>query len=95
MSTATNWQPRNKIKIKIPIQVIPLLEASQIKMDMQNVTLTHHLASQIRNRNSEVGIKKRLSEKYKWNYQLQQEVDMEIFKQNFTSFTNIIKNIFR
>ena len=56
-------------------------------MDMHNVTLTHHLASQIRNRHSEVGIQKRLSEKYKWNYQLQREIDMESFRQNFTSFT--------
>ena len=32
--------------------------------------------------------RKRLSEK-KWNYQLQREIDMDIFKQNFTSFTSI------
>ena len=74
-------------KIEIPIRIVPLLKASHIKMDMHNVTLTHHLASQIRNRHSKVGIQKRLSEKYKWNYQLQRKIDMDSFRQNFTSFT--------
>ena len=75
-------------KITSPSTTIPLLPASRIKLDIWRVTITHHMALQIRYRHSKIGVRQRLMEKINGT-KIFQKTNMDLFRQNFTSFSKI------